>query len=368
VVQVIRYPEVRAELNLHDAQMSQVSNILSQVKAKEVELDEEFHRSMVATREANVTERDAMFSRREEPAKRIAEANQELARATEQIIAELTPAQRTELQELCRQALADEKGFQERMTSSQGLGGVSGQSGGSGGGAISISGSGRHEYADGGGPGGVIRVISHPGVQEQLKLSDGQRTKIAEITGQVREFESSFHAGLESSRKSSVAERKAQWQQQLAQRRQRFEQLQQKVNSTRQAVERAGEEMTKLLTPAQQKRLNEIRLQVQGADALFKPYIIRALGLTTTQQIRLGKLKEETNRQVFLAGNEQRRAVQREGERHMISSVLTPEQQRKLQEMKGKEFAGNFGFPAASGGGGGSADASSSSGAQPRGR
>jgi hypothetical protein len=80
----------------------------------------------------------------------------------------------------------------------------------------------------------------------------------------------------------------------------------------------------------------------------------------------LGTLREETNRQFFLARGEQRMAVQREGEQRMISSVLTPEQQRKLQEMKGKEFAGNLGFRAVSAGGGSSAGGSSSPGAQPR--
>ena len=357
VVQVIANPEVQAELNLNSEQQSRVSNILSQVKAKEGELHEEFDRSMFATHEA-------MLLRSEENSKKYAEANQQLARATEQIVAQLTPAQRTQLRQLCRQALADGNGFQDRITSPPGVGGAVGQRGMSGGGSVSVSASGgtggsqRNEYASGGGPGGVVRVISYPGVQEQLRLSDAQRTRIAEITGQVREFESSLRADHGSGLQGSIAER-------TAQRQQQFEQLRQKENSTRQVAERAGDEIAKLLTPVQQKRLKEIRLQVQGADALFKPDIIQALGLTAAQQIKLGKSREETNRQVFLARGQQRVAVQREGEQRMISEVLTPEQQRKLQEMKGREFAGTIGFPAA--GGGANAGASFSPGAQPRG-
>jgi hypothetical protein len=359
VVQVIASPAVQAELNLNNEQQLQVSNILSQVKATEEELYEEFDRTMLARHEA-------MLSRSEERSKKYAEANQHLARATDQIVAQLTPAQRTQLRELCRQALADEIGFQERMTMRPGPGGAVGQGAMSGGGSVSVSASGgtggsqRNEYASGGGPGGVVRVISYPGVQEQLKLSDGQRSKIAEITGQLHEFELSFNADLESVRRGSPPERRAQPPQ-------GFEQLRQKEDSTLLAVDRAGQKITELLTPVQQKRLKEIRLQVQGADALFKPDIIRALGLTATQQIKLGQLREETKRQVFLARRSQPMAVQREGEQRMISSVLTPEQQRKLQEMKGKEFAGNFGFPAVSGGGGGSADGSFNSSAHPRG-
>ena len=222
----------------------------------------------------------------------------------------------------------------------------------------------RNEYAPGGGPGGVVRVISYPGVQEQLKLSAAQRAKIAEITGQLREFESSFSADLRSSRRASLVQRKQQFEQQ----KQEFEQQRQKEDSTRQAVARAGEEIMQLLTPVQQKRLREIRLQVQGADALFKPEIIRVLGLTATQQIKLGKLREETNRQVFLESPEQRMALRREGEQRMIRSVLTPEQQRKLQEMKGREFAGAIRIGAASAGGGGSAGGSFNSSALPKGR
>ena len=358
VVQVIASPEVRAELNLNDEQQLQASNILRQVKAKEDELFKDFRRSMLERY-------DARHSRNDEQGKKYEEANHQLARATEQIVAQLTPTQRTQLRELCRQALADERGFQERMTRSQGPGGPTGWGGMSGGGSSSSSaGSGggtqRTEYASGGGPGGVVRVISYPGVQEQLKLSDEQRAQIAEITGQLREFESSFHADPQSSRRASFA-------QQMAQQKQQSEQRKLKEDSTREAVARAGEEMTQLLTPVQQKRLKEIRLQVQGADALFKPEIIRALGLTATQQIKLGKLREETNRQVLSQSPEQRMALRCEGEQRMISSVLTPEQQRKLQEMKGKEFAGAIRFGTASAGGGGSAGGSFNSSAQPKG-
>jgi hypothetical protein len=409
VVQVVRSQEVQAELGLSEKQHLQVSNVLCQVNAKEDELFRDFE-SMLG-RHASSLPRDA------EQGKKFEEANQQLAHATDEIVAQLTVAQRAQLRELCRQALADESSFQERMTGSQGLAGPAGRGGGSGGASSGFSASGgsgtrgseyapgggpngfqertarsqelggpagrvggsggasggfsasggsgtqRNEYASGGGPGGVVRVISYPGVQEQLKLSAAQRTKIAAIAGQLREFESSFSADLRSSRRASLVQRK----QQFVHQRQEFELQRQKEDSTRQAVVHASEQITQLLTPVQQKRLKEIRLQVQGADALFKPEIIRALGLTATQQIKLGKLREETNHQVFLEGPEQRMALRREGEQRMLSSVLTPEQQGKLQEMTGKEFAGAIRLGTSSAGGGGSAGGSFSSSAQPKG-
>ena len=408
VVQVIRSQEVQAELGLSEKQHLQVSNVLCQVNAKEVELFRDFE-SMMGRHASNLS-RDAAQG------KKFEESNQQLAHATDEIVAQLTATQRAQLRELCRQALADENGFQERMVGSQGLGGPAGlggsvggssglsasggggtrrseyapgggpngfqertarsqefggsagQGGGSGGASTGFSASGgggtqRNEYASGGGPGGVVRVISYPGVQEQLKLSAAQRTKIAAITGQLREFESSFSAVLRSSRRGSLVQRKQQFEDQ----KQEFELQRQKEDSTRQAVAHAGEQITQLLTAVQQKRLREIRLQVQGADALFKPEIIRALGLTTTQQIKLGKLREETNHQVFLESPEQRMALRSEGEQRMIRSVLTPEQQRKLQEMKGKEFAGAILLGTSSAGGGGSAGGSFNSSVQPKG-
>ena len=409
VVQVIRSQEVQAELGLSEKQQLQVSNVLCQVNAKEDELFRDFESMM--GRNASSLSRDA------EQGKKFEEANEQLAHATDEIVAQLTVTQRAQLRELCRQALADENGFRQRMAASEGIGGPAGRGGGSGGGSSGFSASGgggtrrgeyapgsgpngfqertarsqefggpagqgggsggassgfsgsggggtqRNEYASGGGPGGVVRVISYPGVQEQLKLSAAQRTKIAAITGQLREFESSFSADLRSSRRASLVQRKQQFEHQ----KQEFELQRQKEDSTRQAVAHAGEQITQLLTAVQQKRLREIRLQVQGADALFKPEIIPVLGLTTTQQIKLGKLREETNRQVFLESPEQRMALRSEGEQRMIRSVLTPEQQRKLQEMKGKEFAGAIRLGTSSAGGGGSAGGSFNSSVQPKG-
>ena len=136
-----------------------------------------------------------------------------------------------------------------------------------------------------------------------------------------------------------------------------FEQQRQREESMRQAVARAGEEILQKLKPAQQKRLKEICLQAQGADALFKPEIIQALDLTATQQIKLASMRQEAERQalaLYGPGNNhgqppapigpdshaERLRVQVDTERRMIGSVLTPAQQAKLGQLRGNEFAG----------------------------
>ena len=118
VVQLIRSQEVQAELGLSEKQHLQVSNVLRQVNAKEEELFRDFETMTV--RHASSLSRDA------EQGKKFEEANQQLAHATNEIVALLTVTQRAQLKELCRQALADENGSQQRMAGNQGLGGPAG--------------------------------------------------------------------------------------------------------------------------------------------------------------------------------------------------------------------------------------------------
>src|SRR5438552_12993342 len=88
VVQVISDAEVQAELKLNNEQQKLVGDILRHVKAMEDELFEDFRRS-------HLNQSDRLRALREERAKQYREANQQLARATEKILALLTPAQRT---------------------------------------------------------------------------------------------------------------------------------------------------------------------------------------------------------------------------------------------------------------------------------
>jgi hypothetical protein len=360
VIQVISDGEVQTELNLSSEQQQQVGAVLRRVKAMEDELFAEFR----SYQEQRV---GSELARQEQRLKKYDEAHQQLAIATEKILEQLTPAQRTQLQAFCQQAKADEAGFQARMLAPQtGIRFSGGGSSGGGGGGVSGPGtSSRGEYLSGGGPGGVVRVISYERVQQLLGLNEKQRGQIAETIGQVNQFET----GLSNEIRSSYRRLNPEW----------YEQRKQKEDATRQAVSDAGEEILRLLPPVQRNRLKEICLQAQGVDALFKPEIIQALGLTATEQIKLANLRREAERQTsalyggrgnpgqppppidFNTAAERTRAIQRETERRMITSVLTPAQQIKLKEMQGKEFAGAARFGSSySGGGGGGGTASSS--------
>jgi hypothetical protein len=378
LVHVISDPDAQAELKLDNEQQQRVGEILHRVKATEAELFEDLRRSQQEQSDG----RRAQWAK---GAKRYQDANQQLAVAVEKILALLTSAQKTRLQALCRQAKADEAGFLARFHKGPGsvgsgsgfggggFGGGGGgfRSGGSGGSTAGGSGGGntggaagggggigstvnpagaeqvwktRNRYDSGGGPGGVVRVISIEGVQEQLGLSDEQRRQISAVTSQVSRFEKTFFSESSSRSDSSANEALELWKQ--------------KQDSTRQAVTAAGEEILRELEPAQQQRLKEICLQVEGEKALFKPLIIQALGLTAAQQIKLATIRQEAERQTsalyapkgqpgqmpppidFKSARERAGAIERDTENRMLNSVLTPTQRSKFKEMQGQEFAG----------------------------
>ena len=59
-----------------------------------------------------------------------------------------------------------------------------------------------------------------------------------------------------------------------------------------------GEKLRRVLTPEQMQRLEQISLQDAGAEALFKPEMIQALGISPQQQLALARIRDQANEQV----------------------------------------------------------------------
>jgi len=137
VVQVVRDVGVQAELNLSGEQLQRISDILGRVQAMESELFEDFRRHQTS-------QRDGSRARSEQRLEKLEEARRQLAAATKSILERLTPTQQNQLKALCREAAADEAGFQARMSSNprNGGGGGFGPAGGGGGGFGNAGGSG----------------------------------------------------------------------------------------------------------------------------------------------------------------------------------------------------------------------------------
>jgi hypothetical protein len=117
-------------------------------------------------------------------------------------------------------------------------------------------------------------------------------------------------------------------------------------------VERAREEKAKLaeiLLPHQIQRLNEIFIQQAGATALFDEDVAQQLAINDGQKAKLTEARqanEETRREQFreafqLDENARRAKFEeiRKASDAKLIAVLTPDQQKKFEAMKGKPFA-----------------------------
>ena len=137
----------------------------------------------------------------------------------------------------------------------------------------------------------------------------------------------------------------------------------------KQRLERTREEKAKLaevLLPNQIKRLTEIFVQVNGVRALDDEDIAKELGISEAQKAKLAEVRQANGeamrnqgREAFAGLDEAGRAAKfaemRKESDGKLLAVLTADQQKKFEAMKGKPFAmpegGGRGF---GGGGGGS--------------
>lgn len=131
-----------------------------------------------------------------------------------------------------------------------------------------------------------------------------------------------------------------------------------------QRAERAKEEKARLaeiLLPEQMKRLNEIFVQVSGTGALEDEDIAKEIGINEAQKTKLQQVRDQ-NREAFGAamremfqgggggggGNfEANRAKMdelRKANDAKLLAVLSPDQQKKFEELKGKPFQMPEGF------------------------
>lgn len=105
------------------------------------------------------------------------------------------------------------------------------------------------------------------------------------------------------------------------------------------------------LTKEQQKRLNEITLQVAGLLSLTRHHIASQLGLTAEQKTRAKEMQQEARREadelLEVKDKTQQRAKLKElraTTRKKINELLTDAQEAKWREMTGAPFNGDLAF------------------------
>jgi Spy/CpxP family protein refolding chaperone len=200
------------------------------------------------------------------------------------------------------------------------------------------------DAAGGGGRGlnSPLMLLRSEQVQQELKLSEAQKTRLQELNEKIRaEMRERFSGTNEQSREE---------------RRARMEQMREQMQ--KEAETRAAEtfkQVAEILEPEQLKRLKQIQLQQEGPAALRRAEVAEAIGLTAEQKAQLDKLATETEEATrkLREGTENLSREQRRerfdelrqksqelrdqfGKNAM--ALLQPEQKQKLAELFGEPF------------------------------
>lgn len=140
-------------------------------------------------------------------------------------------------------------------------------------------------------------------------------------------------------------------EQQIEKLRELRQQLDAEVDAARQKVTaQYTEKLNDVLLPHQADRLLGISIQLRGPAALQDPAVAKRIGLTDAQQKEIASKLEalnERNRGAFRGQDGERpdrEALQarfqelRQERDNIINSVLTSDQKKKLEELKGEEI------------------------------
>jgi hypothetical protein len=166
----------------------------------------------------------------------------------------------------------------------------------------------------------LARLLSVAKVQEELKLSDKQKSAAAEINNSLTEERHKLFA--EVSKESH-------------ERGKKVAELEEKMSS----------KVKKLLDESQQKRLREILIQVNGAAELMKKDVQQELKITDEQRKKLIDVNRENSktRRDALANFEGDKAakiaeLQRDAAKKLLA-VLTDTQREQFEKLKGKKLS-----------------------------
>jgi serine/threonine protein kinase len=175
-----------------------------------------------------------------------------------------------------------------------------------------------------------LRLLSHPAVLDDLRLDDGQRAKVVELSARV---EKQWKEALLDLGRVPPAERA----------RRSLEQA------------RANEAAVKaILNPEQLKRLYQIELQSDVPGAFREPEVASLLKLTNEQRERIRLIEEEALvgllktfwPELALADADKAAAPKNKQPNERILELLTDEQARHWREITGAPFKGPIQFPA----------------------
>ena len=190
-------------------------------------------------------------------------------------------------------------------------------------------------------PGGAINKLtlaSAKPIQEELKLGEDELFFVAQLNEDFRTDSRELYSGIDW-RSLSEEERKTKFEE---------------VGKKRTALVKESEKgLAELLTESQSKRLDEIALQLMGVRALSNDDVAKKLKLTSEQKKGVEdafKTTDDDRRKMFeelrsggggRSGLEAMREkfdeARKKGDAKVIA-VLTADQKKQFDEMKGKPF------------------------------
>jgi len=183
-----------------------------------------------------------------------------------------------------------------------------------------------------------ITLAVHPAVAEELHLTSEQEYQLRrlresyqlELMSRMQEL----YTGRQETGELSPAERRERW---LLYRKMRSE-LEQELRSDYVA------KIAQVLQPGQLVRLNQITWQLAGLGALKDTAVVQALNLTNEQRDKLATIEQEyeaKGRALYRSREgdwrEKLRKL-REAQDKEVMQILSDDQKRKLDELKGAPF------------------------------
>jgi len=188
-----------------------------------------------------------------------------------------------------------------------------------------------------------VFLLRGDAVQQELGVSDEQKTKLSELSTQLQQEAFEIFSGLQD---LTPEEQKEQMPEVLQMIADKGKEIKEKVDN--------------ILDDKQKTRLVQLSLQARGAQSLEDDEVVEALKLTDEQKKKLATVREQGNEAMQKAfeglrtgGGDQGDIRKKMGDlrkelNDKALAILNAEQTKKFDEMKGEKFEfpeGRGGFP-----------------------
>jgi hypothetical protein len=178
-----------------------------------------------------------------------------------------------------------------------------------------------------GGFGGPGALLQNKSVQQELKLTDDQITKVKEVTDEIRSKHQEDFTKLRD-----ISDQ--------TERREKGAELMKTVG------EETNKALAGVLKPEQEKRLKQIRLQTEGTRAFQDPEVEKALKLSDEQKDSLKTIEADARKEMEgLRGGQGNREENRkkfeslrQETKDKAAAVLNDTQKKEWKELTGEPF------------------------------